>query len=353
MNQSSFMAEEKDGRYDIRKIAMPQHLTETFPFTDDKIEAAKKNGVLKLIDHVLWSRDTDFYKKDINTEHPDDPNEFVWKSWRGGLELFSYQIQTVSKPGDNLGDYIEGYRIINGKKESKPALKIFFPSHSPVAVVVIDSDKENEPGFNLPDFVDQLIVSDLTDIQKNGDVIGKIFKEKSETRRKTPAKKENKPEVARSGEPLNLWEKCPDNDGCSIPKYRGEMGNGYSLRIEFDNGTGGEEAMTRGVKYVAKEYLINKTTEYYRPKPEFQNVLSAEAFGKRVRFIMADGSEVSGVITPGPNKFIENEPYAIAYTEGQKRWWAEKSPGSKVFDKRKEISRGEPDGERNILEPMQ
>ena len=89
------------------------------------------------------------------------------------------------------------------------------------------------------------------------------------------------------------------------------------------------------------EPSAGKVLEYYRPKSEFAGKVKAQVLHfddtKKLQFEFEDGSIVEGFINPGKNKFIEDEPYAKSYNEGQKRWWIEKSDGSKVYDKRKSV----------------
>jgi hypothetical protein len=102
------------------------------------------------------------------------------------------------------------------------------------------------------------------------------------------------------------------------------------------------------VEYIEKEYTRSgeryeasngKVIEYFRPSAAFAGKVKAKVLSddstKKVSFEFEDGSLVEGMVTAGKNKFLADEPYAKSYNEGQKRWWIERSEGSKVYDKRK------------------
>ena len=57
-----------------------------------------------------------------------------------------------------------------------------------------------------------------------------------------------------------------------------------------------------------------------------------------VFFIFEDGTVDTKIVSHVSNAVIENEPYAVEYTEGQKRWRLEKDKDSKVFNKKKEVA---------------
>ncbi|MEK7559813.1 MAG: hypothetical protein AAB522_00730, partial [Patescibacteria group bacterium] len=106
------------------------------------------------------------------------------------------------------------------------------------------------------------------------------------------------------------------------------------------------------IAYIAKEWTssdqntpsVGQVLEYFKPKADFakKNITKAAVihFENTKKFVVdfEDGSEIIGIVTPGDNKYIEGEPFAIEYTEGQKRWRLEKDSGSNVFNKRKEVA---------------
>jgi hypothetical protein len=115
--------------YNLRKIFLAKNLASSFPFTSEEVEGAKKDGKLKQVETAEYSFHKQYDHKDIDPNHPADTSEFIWKPRTLSLSLVCYKIIDEDKPSDNKGSYIEGYRVVNGNKESKPALKIFFPSN--------------------------------------------------------------------------------------------------------------------------------------------------------------------------------------------------------------------------------
>jgi len=287
--------------------------------------------------------DRELDRKEQDRSDPNDKNKFTWKSKEIAIELSNYKIMNKKQPKDSLGNYIEGYRIFEGKREPHPGLKIFFTSgYNRMAIVIIDSDKSGkDPGYGLPDYLMQVagIVS-VRNIRPDGTILKRLFEEKSEeARREPPKQKKIFVEIARIGKQVDIWEKCPEKTGCLVPaKYWNDKKNNYTVGVHFKKREPGDTAEYRPITHITKKWTIGRVTEYYRPRPDFSGNVQVRILGRnRVRFIFEDGSEEQGTITSGKNKFIEDEPYAIAYNEGDERWWIEKSKGSSVFDKRKEI----------------
>src|SRR3989344_3975543 len=192
----------ENGKYDIQRVFWPTDLESAFPFTFDKIDDAKQRGVLKEIEREAWSSNRMFDRKDLDPAKLDDPNAFVWKSKEESLEVVSYKILDSDKPENNQSDYIEGFRIVNDKQEGKPALKIFFPQGNSNGVMVLDADKEGELGFGIPDFVQMVFISRITDIWNSASIVPDLFTDKEV--RVVSQKPESKPiavEIARIGAP--------------------------------------------------------------------------------------------------------------------------------------------------------
>jgi len=349
--------------YNLRKIFLAKDLATAFPFTSAQIEGAKKDGTLKVIETAEFDLSRAYDRKEADPAHVDDPNEFVWKAATRSIRLVDYKIIATDKPDNNQGDYIEGTVVADGKPESKPRLKVFFPQSAGVAVVLIDTDKEGDPGFGVPDILDKVYnLSSVRDIIRQGSILDTLFQEKPKTQRVAamPPVQLFKIEIARIGTPVDVWEKAPSAEGWIVPfKYQTTMGNNFNIRIGFQgpkvdpNDPDAAHAHSEFLKieYIEKEYTLagqryqasqGAVTEYYRPKAGFDGPLQARVLynedSRKLDFIFPDGSEVTGFVTPGSNKFIEDAPYAKAYTEGGQRYWIEKSPGSGVFDKRKRIA---------------
>src|SRR5208282_368962 len=243
----------------------------------------------------------------------------------------------------------------------KPALKIFFPPSGGAAVVLIDVDREGEPGFGLPDIIEKVYsLTSVQDIIRQGTLVDALFQEKSAQKDRTvPPIEVFKIEIAKVDQPINVWEKAPTDVGYIVPfKYVTATGDNYNVRIKFKAPkiTSDSEAEAHAhseymmVEYIEKEYTTagnryqasqGAVTEYYRPKKEFAGLVKAQVVyeddTKKLDFIFPDGNEITGFVTSGENKFIESTPYAKAYAEGGKRFWIETSGGT-VYDKRKHVS---------------
>jgi hypothetical protein len=351
------------GGYNLRKIFLTKDVSEAFPFKASQIEGAKADGSLKEIESLELEYTTPYDHKASDPKHPDDGNEFVWKPAKMSIRLTNYKIVTEDKPQDNKGNYIEGYRVIDGKQESKPALKIFFPAGGEGAVVLVDTDREGEAGFGVPDILQAASgIENVKDVINNGTLLATLFQEKKSEKRILPPRNLFKIEISKVDQPIDQWEKSTDANGWIVPfKYVTTMGDNYNVRIKFkrpkiDPSNPGypdaahAHSMFMEIEYIAKEYTKagsryeaspGQVIEYYRPKGIFAGGTQAKVLyddnTKKISFEFENGDEVNGVVGTGSNKFIEDKPYAISYTEGSKRWWIQSSDGNK-FDKRKQVS---------------
>lgn len=264
----------------------------------------------------------------------------------------------AENPKTNSGNYLEGYRIVGDKKEILPALRLFYPNDDNPGVMLLDLDKEGEAGFGVPDLIepmqDNLNIEEL--LQENN-LLELLFKEKKEQKRVPPKTKALFVEIARTKESsAELWETAPDENGWQVPiKYQNELKNNYNVSLVFakpERSTDTTNGIYKQIKYLKKEWTagqyrlpsIGRVVEYYQMKPLYnkRNLVQAEIDqlnAKRISLVFEDGGEDGGVIVPRSNKFIENLPIMIDYTEGNKRWRIKKDDHSKVFNKRKEISR--------------
>jgi len=347
--------------YNIRKIYVNKPLAEAFPFTSDQIDSAKKAGTLKAIATASLDYSNEYDHKEANPKNPDDTNDFVWKARHQKIVLTEYKIVDVDKPLDNKGDYIEGYRVIEGKQESRPALKVFFPTSGDMAILLVDLDEEGQPGFGLPDIIETISdATDVTAIINDGSLLNSLFDKKEAKKNRVVEEAQLfKIEIAPLGAKIDEWQKAPSADGWLVPfKYANVLGDNYNVRIKYKKLKMDSEEMAPDhahtlyleIEYVEKEYTktgdkwepsAGRVIEYYRPKKDFAGKVKAQVLHfddtKKVQFEFEDGSIVEGFINPGKSKFIEDAPYAKSYNEGQKRWWIEKSDSSNVFDKRKSV----------------
>jgi len=356
---------EMSGGYNIRKIFTSKDLSEAFPFKSDEVEGAKKDGSLKEIESAELDFSSPYDHKVPDPAHPDDSEAFVWKARKMSIRLTNYKIITEEQPQNNKGNYIEGYRVVDGKQESKPALKIFFPTGGYGAVVLIDTDREGrDAGFGLPDILESVSdIENVQDVVRDGNLLATLFADKKKDARQLPPHNLFKIEISRTDKPIDPWEKSTEADGWIVPyKYVTIMGDNFNVRIKYKkvsmpaDGSSypdGDHAhsMYREIEYIAKEYTkagkrydasAGQVIEYYRPKGDFAKKVQAKVDDysntRKLTFEFEDGSELSGIVTPGENKFIEEKPYAKSYTEGSQRWWIESSNGNGKYDKRKKVS---------------
>lgn len=334
------------------------NLRDLFPFKSSVIEEAKRNGLLQEIERFSFERQREFDRKEPDPDSLNDPNKFVWRSKKYALEITKYKIMNVGeRPENNLGNYEEIYRVVDGKKESAPAVQAFLDGRGGVAVAVIDIDEEKKVlGFGLPDFVEKIRENELV----AEEMFTCLFPDEQAYKRIEPKSPPIRVEIARVGEEeFSAWEEATNPDGWMVPlTYKQKpLHDNYSVRIRFrmwdsQEAGGGHGHSDFQVDYITKEWnngnyplewSVGKVVEYYRPKsPYNQTLLSARVIFeedlKRVSFVFPDGTEKVGFITPYPNIFIEDKPEAIAYTVGNERWIIEDKNHDGKYERRKRIT---------------
>src|SRR5271157_2964680 len=149
--------------YNARRIYVNKALVDAFPFSSDVIDSAKKSGTLKQVSSLTLDESNQYDHKEPNPKNPEDANDFIWKARNQKIVLTEYKIIDIDKPLDNKGDYIEGYRVLDGVQEQYPAIKVFFPPSGDMAVLLVDADESGMPGFGVPDIIDE--ISSETDLK--------------------------------------------------------------------------------------------------------------------------------------------------------------------------------------------
>lgn len=351
--------------YNIRSIFGTKSPTETFRFNVDQIDEARKAGTLKPIETSRVSVTRKFDHKIRDPSNPGDNNAFVWVPSDQELELTTHKILYSEKPKDNAGNYIEGYRWNGGRRESLPCLKVFMVStDDPSSVLVIDTTREGQPGFGIPDFVEERERSlGVTDLIHDQELIGKLFEVKTENRRIPPKTPKIYAEIARAENPIDVWEDAPDKTrGWVVPfHYKNPVGSNYNVRLELskpdleisaDTGAMDTPSISRNFKYLKKEWTngeryepsLGQVVEYYQVKPPYDKMklMSARVMvsesTKKLLLTKEDGSTETVFVKPGSNKITEDRPIAILYTEGEKRYVIKRAATGALFDKRKELS---------------
>ncbi len=334
------------GGYNVSDLFGPKNLLDSFKFNFDQIDEARKVGVLKLIEYIKIQISRTFDHKERDPNDLKDDNAFIWIPINQEIEISNFKIINSDRPENNIGNYIEAYRYNNGKKESRPCLKVFMPkSEKPNSVLVIDTKKEGDAGFGLPDFVEERSAPvNVNDLVRDQALIDRLFDSQKEKKRIPPKNISVYVEIAKSENPIDVWEKTKDIvKGFVVPfKYSNPLGSNYNIRIQLNKTiTYFKKEWTNGNRF---EPTLGEVVECYKAKPPYDKLkfISAKVVAsedtKRVLFTKEDGSTEEGFINPGKNRFIEDKPTAIFYSEGEKRYVIKRSSDSLTFDKKKELS---------------
>jgi len=346
--RSSLRPMDLDLGYDDKKVFI-EDVFAAYPFTSSHIEEARKNGKLDDIQTVLWFNKMKFDRKEPDPSDPNDPNKFIWQPKETGIELISYKILDGPKPQEKKNDYIEGTRFtISGssfKRESKPALKIFLPEGRP-AVIVSDYDKEGEIGFAIPDAVENFYVNpETSESLFNGAAIANLFQVTEKERRIPP--KDLPPlniEIAPIGQnKIEIWEE--KSQGWTVTlRYKNDRRDNYNIRVKIkdDEKIHFDPTASKQIEYFKKEWFGNgNVVEFFKSKPPFDNpsLAAVSINGTKVLLITIQGQDITGNITTGPNIVIQDTPYQIEYTEGEKRWLIKDENGDGIYEKKRPIAK--------------
>ncbi len=351
------------GGYNIKAIFGSKSPLDSFKFNVDQIDEARKAGTLKQVEHCKLEVSRKFDHKERDPNNLQDSNAYIWLSNSQELELSSYKVIYNDKPKDNVSSYIEGFRWNNGKRENHPCLKVFILNpEDPSPVLVIDTKREGEPGFGLPDFIEERVQSvSAQDLIHDENLIGRLFEIRKENKRVPPKDVPIYVEIAKFEEPIDVWETSADKkNGFVVPfRYRNAIASNFNIRVELsgmntDNAVSDpiDVSMSATIKYIKKEWTgatrfeasLGAVVEYYKAKSPYDKMkflsLKVIAFEstKKLSFVKEDGSTELAFIKSGQCKYMEDKPIAILYTEGEKRYIIKRTSGSELFDKRKELS---------------
>ncbi len=329
-----------------------------------KMEELKKEKKFRETQKIFHFIADEMAYKISDPNFPDDPNRFLWKKVRRGLEIKTYTVASENS-ADNSGEYVEATRIEIKKKEndaaaaeilkreSKPALMIFSGSNRKLNAAVIDTDFEGAYGFGMPDEIIELFnVKNGYDLLKNEGLIALLFKEKE---RKPPefVKKDAGIEIVRAGEnPIEEWETNINGWQTGI-KYKDQIAGNYAVKVVYEDKKGDlrpphHYSVKKKIEAITKVYLIPGTNEpvnggvieYYKPAPPYEkeDIVDVEVNGKKITVYREGIPAVSGIISVEKNTFIENRFFRIDFTEGGQRWRLEDKDNNGVFESRKKIS---------------
>ena len=347
-DSSSYQNQYSDRGFNSAKIFV-EDAVGAYPFVSSQIEEARTGKSLKEIEKIVWFSERTLGRKEPDPGDPEDPNKFIWKPVKVGVEFVSYKILDGDQPKDNMAEYIEGTRLEvadngNIKRESKPSLRLFVPNNGYGSVLVIDKDKEGEIGFLLPDFVERIQRVATAQELMNDSVLSRLFYDsEQDTRIKPKSPPPLTVEIAPvGGAKIDVWETNPN--GWTVPmKYKNNTADNYSVALKFK---GSEDEHfdhskhNKQVEYFRKNWeSTGNVVEYFYPKPPYNeaNIEQVSAFGKDLSGFLANGERIEGRITSGLNKFIQDKPYAIAYVQSEKRWMLRDEDGDGKYEGRREL----------------
>ena len=342
------------GGYDP-KIFVITNFDEGLPFRSDVIDKAKASGILKPIETVRVEHSSIYNRKDPDPSDPLDHNKFIWRSKEYSIEAVRYKIVDDEKPRDNYGNYIEAFRIFRGKKESKPALRAFLDGRGSSAIVIVDDDKEGKDiGFGLPDSITTM---NENAVLKEESLAG-LFPEQENEKRIPPQLKPVRMEIVKIGETVSAWEESKDSKGWTAPEgYQAKpLKNNYNIKIKFvkpEMRDMQSVSMTKKMEAIVKEWIRPgeryaasnfQVLEFFRLKDPYDKEISAahvraDENTQKISVILLNGEERTGMIVSGNNIFIQENPFAIEYTLGDKRYRIQDDNNDGIYEKRKEISK--------------
>jgi len=324
---SNYMYDPNEDKFDV-KIFAPgaENLEEKLKFITTSVEEAKNLGDLKSIEDFNIA--FDYKQKEQDPKHPYDTNKVIYKDKRLALSIKVFDLN-----GDNIGDYLELYRVKeDGTAESKPALKIFTSIDSNVLnVMVLDKDNEDSTiGYGIPDDVDK--IWGLTNDQLARQIFEHSFLLRQilshDKKKETVDSQGNQIFITKAGEvTIPEYEMSQDPKGWKIPlEYKNHMRTNYTLEVMLDT-ENESPGLGKKIKYIAKkwhsplsEYLPvrGKVVEYYEVKDEFKDkkVINATIDGKKITMDILDEETK----TAYDSYFLEKNPVAIDYTVGNYRF---------------------------------
>lgn len=335
--------------YSLRML-YPSRNLERIPFTAVYIETAKKEGILSKIDSFYI---TDYQKYSKKLENLRDPNEFSWEKRQRGWKVDSYKImqETDLKPGDNLVQYIEIYRVNeDGKSESLPAVRGFLAAGGQnVTVFVIDYNKEGESGFGSPDAVKNILASAVTGRELYLDATyreilfealydNSFASNSKRLERQRPSERPLYVEVVPMGKKITIdvWEE----GNWTVPiEY---LTLNKSLDIIYDPPKTPDEARLAEKQGVKKIFAFKRefvrdgkkiVIEIWIPKKEYSERNIAEAGALNVFKIRIKGGEEKS----GDLEFFAERKKIVMYQFGGRWFQIIDNNGDGIFEKKKEI----------------
>ena len=329
-------------------------------FTADYVEAAKKDGSLKLIGEFPIVETKEFAEK---IPDRDDPNKFNWKSHYRGWLIKAYKVMPgKDQPTKSNADYIEIFKAKFNKTEKNGKEFVGFEKQFAVAgfksrgkdtvnIFVIDYDFDVIQGYS-PDkifeaFIDIIFGNEIyTNDYVRKEVLEILYNPpiaEGKEYRKKPPEKPLYVEIAKMGEvTASAWEE----GDFSVPFSYAATGPGkFDLLVDIVWAKAKtpeekriEEEGFKKIEFFKIAYKKEgnvKVIEYYTPKSEYsqQDIKEGTAYSETFRIRRKGQPEISADI-----KFFADRVKAIDYEYGG-RWYRildENNDGK--FEKRRKIA---------------
>lgn len=347
-HRDEYGVDHRDG-YDPSILSLsPDELSREFPFSSEFLDEAKDAGLLQQIGEYSVAEERQYAFKEPDPDAPDDPQKFIWRTRAYRVVVLTYKVLDAGngKPRNNYANYAEVYRVFEGVREPLPAIRAFFNGQGGSSVAVIDLQREGEIGYGMPDNIERLMEDQLASDGMIRRIHERPKAEKNE--RIEPKMPPITVEIARRGEPVDVWERC--EGGCEVPfEYQNDDRNNFSVDLHFQEKKSGESGNTKSLDYIEKHWRAlqpgaGEVVEYYVPQEPFnQPALDVRGTSRgsgmyKLEIVYPDGTEESAVITPTSAKAIGPKPKAIGYNWLEKRWVIEDTDDDGTFDRKREVA---------------
>ena len=345
--------------YSLRLI-YPIYDLKELRFTVDYVEAAKKDGSLKLINTFPIVETKEFAEK---IPDRDDPNKFTWKKhYRGWLVKAYKMMPDKEQPMTSNADYLEIFKAkfeqnedgkeFTGYEEQFAVAGFKSRGKDMVNVFVIDYDLDVVKGFS-PDKIFETFINIIfgNEIYINDNARKEVLEvlynppiAEGKEYRKKPPEKPLYVEIAKMGEvTVSAWEEGE----FSVPFSYSAAGPGkFDLSSEImweklktpEDKRIEEEQGLKKIEFLQLSYKKEgnvKVMEYYTPKAEYgqQDVKEGTAFSDTFRIRRKGQPEASADI-----KFFSERIKAIDYEYGGRWYRIVDKDGDGKFEKRRKIA---------------
>lgn len=355
----------------------PKPIQDLYKFSVARLEDFKMRGLLRPIETSRMTINRELHLKIPDPADRDDPKKFKWEPLHLGLEIVFFKTAALKldgepiKPNDNVPDYAEAFRLVAAPQEpanqdkpgitveSQPCLKVFKVTDG--VVLVIDKDRQNEPGYGVPDSVEKVGSLRLaSEVFQNHQLMGLLFGDKKQKQRarEKPKDKVLDVRIAEVG-PIDEWEVAVDKaKGWPLPVgYKNEQESNFNVKLKWQKRKPDDirPVSVRRLERVEKEWYLGDNrydggaqavVECFNPKDRYAgNLIRAEVQHfqpvqgtKTLLFVFEDGGSETGLLLSGESKYIETPAILIQYSEAGERYELKYDAETKVYLWRRSIS---------------